>query len=351
MELLRKTLAEIGDLDQQVMELIRRHHKQLTKPAGSLGILEEIAIRIGGVTRKKFPEITKKAVVVMAADHGVVAEGVSAFPQEVTAQMVSNFSCGGAAINVLARHTGAKVLVVDVGVAAPLPREKVIAMKVRPGTANMAHGPAMTRDEAVRAIEVGIKVAGDLIAEGFDLLATGEMGIGNTTASSAMIAAFLQVPVKEVTGRGTGLDSQGMTRKETVIEEALRINQPDPDDPLDVLSKVGGLEIAALAGLILGAAANRVPVVIDGFISSTAALAAGRIAPRSLNFMIASHCSAEMAHRKLLQHLELKPLLELEMRLGEGTGAVLAFPIIEAALKILREMATFESAGISGANE
>lgn len=284
----------------------------------------------------------------MAADHGVVTEGVSAFPQEVTQQMVMNFVQGGAAINVLSRHSGADVVLVDVGVATPIHHEKVISMNVRTGTANMAKGSAMTREEAIKAVEVGIKVAEDLIANGYDLLATGEMGIGNTTASSAIIAAFLGVTAREVTGRGTGLNSQGVSHKEEIIDQALAVNKPNATDPLDVLAKVGGLEIAALAGLILGAAAHRVPVVIDGFISSAAALTASKLSSESLNYIIASHSSAEMAHRKLLQYLKLKPILELEMRLGEGTGAVLAFHLIEAALKILKEMATFESAGVSG---
>ncbi len=351
MQLLNKTLTDMGDLNQQIMEEIRRHQDNLTKPQGSLGVLEDISIQIGGITGATIPEVTKKAVVVMAGDHGVVAEGVSAFPPEVTPQMVLNFVHGGAAINVLSHHAGADVIVVDVGIAADMKNEKVLSMKVRPGTANMAQGPAMSEEEAVKALEVGIKVADDLVKKGYHLLATGEMGIGNTTASSAIIAAFLGIPAREVTGRGTGLDQSGVSRKEQVIDQAIAINKPDPNIPLDVLAKVGGLEIAALAGLILGAAANRIPIVIDGFISSTAALVAAKIAPKSLNFMIASHCSAEMAHRKLLQYLNLKPILELEMRLGEGTGAVLSFHIIEAALKILKEMATFESAGVSQQNE
>lgn len=348
MQLFEKTLAKIGDLNQSVIEEIRQHQNNLTKPQGSLGVLEEISIQLGGITGNKFPTITKKAVVVMAGDHGVVAEGVSAFPQEVTPQMVLNFTHGGAAINVLSRHAGAEVVVVDVGVATPIVHEKVLAMNVRPGTANMAQGPAMSREEAVKAVEVGITVAEDLISKGYELLATGEMGIGNTTASSAIIAAFMGISAREVTGRGTGLDKSGITHKEAVIDRALAVNKPDATDPWDVLAKVGGLEIAGLAGLILGAAAHRIPVVIDGFISSAAALVASKLAPKSLNFMIASHCSAEMAHRKLLQYLKLKPVLELEMRLGEGTGAVLSFHLIEAALKIIKEMATFESAGVSG---
>jgi nicotinate-nucleotide--dimethylbenzimidazole phosphoribosyltransferase len=349
MELLERTIAQIGDLNQGVMAEIADHQNQLTKPPGSLGILEELAIRLGGITGEKFPEITRRVVAVMAGDHGVTIEKISAYPPEVTPQMVMNFVQGGAAINVLARQNGAQVVVVDVGVAAPVHHQKVLSRKVRPGTANLAAGPAMNRDEAVQSLEVGISVADDLINQGYQILATGEMGIGNTTASSAIMAAFLKIPAREVTGRGTGIDPEAVLHKEQVIDRALALNNPDPEDPLDVLAKVGGLEIGALAGLILGAAARRKPVVIDGFISTTAALLALKLAPRSFPYMIASHCSAEMAHRKLLKYLELKPVLELEMRLGEGTGAALAFNLIEAALRINREMATFAQAGVSQA--
>jgi nicotinate-nucleotide--dimethylbenzimidazole phosphoribosyltransferase len=347
MDLLNRTVAMIGKLDEEIMGEIRRYHASLTKPPGSLGILEDIAVRLGGIYRRKFPEVTKKSVVIMAADHGVTDEGVSAFPREVTAQMVLNFINGGAAINVLARHAGAEIVVVDVGIATKLDNPKVFSRRVAPGTLNMAVGPAMSNEEAVKTLTVGLEIAADLTASGYQLLATGEMGIGNTTASSAIMASLLGLPVSEVTGRGTGLSDQLLLHKQNIIQKALTINQPNPNNPLDVLAKVGGLEIAALTGLILGAAANRVAIVIDGFISSTAALVASRIAPGCLNFVFASHCSTEMAHRKLLQILNLKPVLELEMRLGEGTGAVLAFQIMEAATRLLKEMATFESAGIS----
>jgi nicotinate-nucleotide--dimethylbenzimidazole phosphoribosyltransferase len=347
MGLLETTVSQIGDLDRAAMERVQRREDSLTKPQGSLGVLERIAAQLGGITGKDVPEVGKKAIVVMAGDHGVVAEGISSFPQEVTVQMVYNFINGGAAINVLGRHAGAAVFVADLGVAALIDHPQVIPKKVRPGTANMAAGPAMTRTEAIRALEAGIELAGQLADQGYQMLATGEMGIGNTTASSAMIAAFLGKPATAVAGRGTGLDEQAVSRKAAVIERAIAVNRPDPRDPLDVLAKVGGLEIGGLAGLILGGAARRVPVVIDGFISSTAALVAARIAPKSVSYMIASHCSAEMAHRQLLETLGLKPVLELEMRLGEGTGAALAFHLVEASVKILREMATFESAGVS----
>jgi nicotinate-nucleotide--dimethylbenzimidazole phosphoribosyltransferase len=350
MNLLESTVANIRDINEQVMQEIRNHQNQLTKPPGSLGVLEELSVQLGGITGHKFPEIAKKAVVVMAGDHGVTDENISAFPKEVTPQMVLNFAHGGAAINVLARHAGAQVVVVDVGVATSIEHEKVLSRKVKPGTTNMAKGPAMSREEAVQAVEAGMSIAADLAAKGYQLLATGDMGIGNTTASSAIMAAFLSIAAQEVTGRGTGLDSQAVYHKAQIIDRAIAVNKPNPQDPLDVLAKVGGLEIGALAGLILGAAAHRIPIVIDGFISTGAALVAGKISPKSLQYMIASHCSAEMAHRKLLEYLKLKPVLELEMRLGEGTGAVLAFHLIEASLKIIKEMATFESAGVAQSN-
>lgn len=347
MSMLEDTLCRIGPLHREVMAEVRRHLDQLTKPAGSLGVLEDIVTQLGGITGQPFPDVSKKAVVVMAADHGVVMEGVSAYPQEVTAQMVQNFVRGGAAINVLARHTGATVVVVDVGVAGPVASPQVRACKIRPGTANIARGPAMSRDEAVRALEVGIELASELAAQGYQLLATGEMGIGNTTPSSALTAVFLGVSPAEVTGRGTGLSSRELAHKEAVIRSALEMNRPDPDDPLGTLASVGGLEIAGLAGLILGAAACRIPVVIDGFIATAAALVAYRLKPEALDYVLASHCSAEQAHRRLLDYLKLRPMINLDMRLGEGTGAVLAFPIISAAARLLREMATFETAGVS----
>ncbi len=349
MPLLERTIADIKELDFQAVQEVKDYQDKLTKPRGSLGVLEAISVQLGGITGQKCPDLGKKVVVIMAGDHGVVQEGISAYPSEVTPQMVSNFIQGGAAINVLARHTGADLVVADVGVAASIDNAKVLAYKIRPGTGNMAQGPAMAETEAVQALEVGIKIANDLIGKGYRILATGEMGIGNTTAASALVAVYLGVPAAEVTGRGTGLKAEAVKHKAEVIDRSIAINRPDPKYPLDVLAKVGGLEIAALAGLILGAAANRIPVVIDGFISSAAALIAAKFAPRSLGYMIASHCSAEMAHRKLLQYLGLRPVLELDMRLGEGTGAVLAFPLIEAAVKIVKEMATFESAGVAGA--
>jgi nicotinate-nucleotide--dimethylbenzimidazole phosphoribosyltransferase len=291
----------------------------------------------------------RKVITVMAGDHGVVVEGVSAFPAEVTPQMVLNFIAGGAAINVLGRHVGARVIVTDVGVASDLSRvEGVRHRNVRMGTANMAQGPAMTRDEAIRAFEVGIETVEEEIANGLDIIATGEMGIGNTTPSSAIIAALTGLPVAEVTGRGTGISDQALLLKCLVIEKALALNKPDVSDPIDVMAKVGGLEIAALAGVMLAAAAHRIPVVMDGFISGAAALTAARLCPLVAEYILPSHVSVEIGHKVVFEELGLTPLFDLGMRLGEGTGAALAMSIIDASAKILREMATFQSAGVSG---
>lgn len=322
---------------------------QLTKPPGSLGVLEELAVQLAGISGNPMPAARDKVVVVMAGDHGVVEEGVSAFPSEVTPQMVYNFIRGGAGINVLARQAGARVIVVDLGVAAEINHPGLINRKVRYGTGNIAREPAMSREEAVRAVVAGIEVAEEEIKNGAEILATGDMGIGNTTPSSAILAAFSGLPVRRVVGRGTGVDDRRLELKVRAIERALELHRPDPRDPLDVLSKVGGLEIAGLAGVILGAAAARRPVVIDGFISGAAALVAGRMEPKAIKYMIASHVSQEPGHRIIMEMLDLKPMLQMKMRLGEGTGAALAFHLIEAATRIIREMATFADAGVSGA--
>src|SRR6266496_1424628 len=319
--------ASIETLDEEAMEQARARQQVLTKPAGSLGRLEELAIQIAGITKQAIPVIERKVVIVMAGDHGVTAEGVSAYPSAVTPQMVHNFLRGGAAINALARQAGARVNVVDVGVAADLHHPDLIERKVAYGTANMALGPAMTRVQMLEAIQAGIDVLEAQRVQGADLVATGDMGIGNTTASSAITAAILQLPVAQVTGRGTGLNDDQLIHKISVIERALALNAPDAHDPLDVLMKVGGLEIAGLVGVILAAAAQRIPVVIDGF--------------------IAGHTSVEQGHGLILKRLGLRPLLDLELRLGEGTGAVLAMGIIEGALHTHREMLTFAEAGVS----
>jgi nicotinate-nucleotide--dimethylbenzimidazole phosphoribosyltransferase len=349
MSLLERTIQSIQPLDAIAMDAARARQNRLTKPPGSLGRLEEISIQVAGITGQERPVIGDKVVITCAGDHGVVAQGVSAYPQEVTPQMVDNFLAGGAAINVLARHVGARVVVVDVGVAADFETQPgLVVKKVAHGTADMTQGPAMSREQAVQAVEAGIEVMENEIAQGASLIATGDMGIGNTTPSSAIVAAITGLPVARVTGHGTGIDDIRLVHKVAVIEQALAVNRPNPDDALDVLSKVGGFEIGAIAGVILGAAAQRVPVVIDGFISTAGALIADGLAPLARDTMIAAHDSVEIGHKAMLDHLGLVPCLDFDLRLGEGTGAALVLSVVEAACKILDEMATFESAGVSG---
>lgn len=343
---INEMISRVGELNEQVMAAARERQNSLTKPPGSLGVLEEVAIKVAGIMQLAVPEINGKAVLVMAGDHGVAAEGVSAWPSDVTAQMLQNIVAGGAAINVLARQAKAKVIVVDVGVKGNFSLAGVENCKVRPGTANICQGPAMTMSQATKAIEAGFRQAQKAVDEGADLLATGDMGIGNTTPSSAILAALSNMPVAKIIGRGTGIDHFGLQRKISAVQKALNINKPDPRDALDVLAKVGGLEIAAIAGVILGGAAKRVPVLIDGFISGAAALIAAGLAPKTKNFMFASHLSDEPGHLYMLGILGLEPILKMKMRLGEGTGAVLAMPIVEAACKIHSEMATFQQAGV-----
>jgi len=347
MERLQNTIDRIGALDAGAMTEAASRQDQLTKPQGSLGVLEELSIRLAGIQADPMPSINRKVIIVMAGDHGVVAEGVSAFPQEVTPQMVANFAGGGAGINVLARHTGTEVQVVDMGVAADIDVPGVIDKKVRPGTDNMVTGPAMSRDEAIASIEAGIEVAEAEIEAGADLLGTGEMGIGNTTPSSAILSVFSGAEAEQTAGRGTGIDNGSLGVKQEAIRRAIATNQPDSTDGIDVLSKVGGLEIGGLAGVILGAAANGVPVIIDGFISSAAALIAASLCPAAKDYMIASHVSVEPGHKLMLDQLGLKPMLFMDMRLGEGTGAALAASLVEASAKVLSEMATFADAGVS----
>jgi nicotinate-nucleotide--dimethylbenzimidazole phosphoribosyltransferase len=348
--LLEQTIERVGPLDAAAMAAARQRHDRLTKPPGSLGRLEELAIRLAGATGRPVPSLDRKAVVVMAADHGVAAEGVSAYPAEVTPQMVLNFLNGGAAINVLARQAGARVVVVDLGVAAPLPEHRdLVSRPIAPGTGNIARGPAMSRDQARRCLETGIAVLEDQRAIGLDLVGTGDMGIGNTTPSSAIVAVFTGARPVDVTGLGTGITSVQLRHKVRVVERALRVNRPDPADPIDVLAKVGGFEIGALAGVILGAAAARCPIVIDGFISGAAALIATELCPASRDYLIAAHTSVEIGHRVMLERMELAPLLNLNLRLGEGTGAALAMPLLDSAVRVLGEMATFSEAGVSDA--
>jgi len=349
MSLLDDTIKGIGPLDRDAMARAKARLDSLAKPPGSLGRLEELVERIAGIKGTDRPALPRKAVVVMAADHGVAAEGVSAYPQSVTPQMVLNFLGGGAAINVLARQAGARVVVVDMGVAAELPTQAdLVSRRIGPGTANMAKGPAMSREDAIRAIEEGIRIAGLEYERGLDLVGTGDMGIANTTPSTAIAAAVTGLPVARLAGRGTGVDDAGLNRKIAAVERALEVNRPNRADPVDVLAKVGGFEIGGLAGVMLGAAARGVPVVIDGFISGAAALIAAGLAPVVLDRLIAAHVSAEPGHRAVLDHLGLHPLLSFDMRLGEGTGAALAMLLIDAALAIPGGMATFGEAGVSG---
>ena len=348
MKLFKETLESIVKTNPAMGEEAQKRLDNLTKPPGSLGVLEKIVVQLAQIQENPLPTLGDKVVMTMAGDHGVVEEGVSAFPQEVTPQMVLNFLYNGAAINVLSNHAGARVVVTDVGVAGePIDHPDLNNCRVRPGTRNMAKGPAMTEEEAVAAIEVGIKLVNEEIDKGATLIATGEMGIGNTTPSTAILACFSGKDVEFITGRGTGVDDHGLIKKQQAIRKALEVNKPNPTDALDVLKKVGGLEIAALTGVILGASARRVPVVIDGFISTAAALVAYNMKEECKEYMLASHLSQEPGHKIMLDIMGLQPVLHLDLRLGEGTGAALAFHLIEAAVKIIHEMATFEEAGVS----
>jgi nicotinate-nucleotide--dimethylbenzimidazole phosphoribosyltransferase len=337
----------IEPLDQESIAGMQNRMDAKIKPLRSLGVLEDIAQQIAGILRTSQPKIEGKAVLLMAGDHGVVAEGVSAAPQEITAQMFYSYLSGGAGINVLARHGGAEVICTDVGIASPLDPPELMVNRVKNGTENMAYGPAMTRTEALRALLTGAKIAAQAIASGVNLLATGEVGIGNTTPSAALVSVFTGHSVEEVTGRGTGVKDDALKHKQDVIKQAIEVNQPDPAAPLDTLAKIGGLEIAALTGAILEAAYQHVPIILDGIISTAAALTAAQLAPLSAPYMISSHSSEELGQRFALQQLGLNPRLDFHMRLGEGTGAALMFPMIEAALKIADEMATFETAGVT----
>lgn len=352
MSLLTDTIKKIRPLDEAAMVRARDRQARLTKPAGSLGRLEELSIQLAGIQGKAMPQIRHKAVIVMAGDHGVVAEKVGNWPQEVTAQMVHNFLTGGAAINVIARQTGARITVVDMGVAGRLePNPQLLSRKVAPGTGNIALGPAMTEEQAIQAVETGIELVKDELCKGLDIVGTGDMGIGNTTSSSAICAVMTGKPAAEVTGRGTGINDEQLAHKTEVIKRALAVNRPDPKQPLGVLARVGGFEIGGLVGVMLGAAANRIPVVIDGFISGAAAIIAVGLAPGLKDYLIAAHVSAESGHCLLLKHLGLKALLDLEMRLGEGTGAALGIFLSETAVRTLGEMATFGDAGVSERSE
>ncbi|HZN74584.1 MAG TPA: nicotinate-nucleotide--dimethylbenzimidazole phosphoribosyltransferase [Micromonosporaceae bacterium] len=348
--MLDEVLAAIRPLDSWAMAAARELQARLTKPAGSLGALEELAVRLAGLAGTCPPPVpVPAALAVFAGDHGVHAQGVTPWPQEVTAQMVANFLAGGAVVNAFARQADVSVTVVDVGVAATLaPNPGLVAAKVRPGTADLSVGPAMTRDEALAAIGVGIEVANSLVDSGARALLTGDMGIGNTTPAAALVAVFTGLDPSAVTGRGTGVDDDMYARKVAVVRAALDRHRPDPADPIGVLASVGGLEHAALAGFVLAGAARRVPVILDGVIADAAALVAAALAPEVADACVAGHRSAESGAGAAIINLGLTPLLDLGLRLGEGTGAVLALPIIASAARVLHEVATFDAAGISG---
>lgn len=346
--LLLTTIDMIKPLDKGAMEAARKRQDELTKPRGSLGVLEELSVKIAGIRRSALPSLKNKTIVVMAADHGVVAEGVSAYPQEVTRQMVANFLNGKAAINVLARHTGVRLVIVDMGVIGGFePHPSLLCKMIDFGTKNMAKGPAMSRQQALDTLEAGISVVEAQLNQGLDIIGTGDMGIGNTTSASAVGAAITGLPAAELTGTGTGISEEQLAHKVRLVNRALGVNQPSPDDAIDILAKVGGFEIGGLAGVILAAAANHIPMVIDGFISGAAALIAVKLAPRVRDYLIASHLSAERGHRAMLDYMGLTPLLNLDMRLGEGTGAALGISLAEASVRILKEMLTFDEAGVS----
>jgi len=346
--MIEMTQAKIKPVDQKLFEIAQKHLDNLTKPPGSLGRLEEFARRLAAITGNTNPVINKKAIFTFAGDHGVTEEGVSAYPKEVTRQMVFNFLRGGAGINVLARQAGADVVVIDIGVDHDFGSlDGLINRKVLKGTENFTKKAAMSKLQAQRCIEVGIELADEYAGKGYNLFGTGDMGIGNTTPSSAIASLLTGKPVSEVTGKGTGITDESLKRKIKVIEAGISLNNPDPADAIDVLSKVGGAEIGGIAGIVLGGAANKIPVVIDGFISTAGALIAYTIEPKVRDYLFAAHNSVEKGHTLMLQKLGLKPILNLDLRLGEGTGAALAMLMIEAGLKIYKEMATFSDAGVS----
>lgn len=345
---LQEVLKRIQPVDTSRSNAIQAQLDNLTKPQGSLGRLEELAKKYCLITGKNKPSIKNKIIFTFAGDHGVIEEGVSAFPKDVTPQMVYNFLGGGAGVNVLAKHVGARVIVVDMGVDHEFePIEGLEIRKIGRGTRNMTKGPAMTRDEAERAVLTGIDLVGKY-RHCLDILGTGDMGIGNTTPSSAIVSVITGTDPEKVTGRGTGIDDRSFRNKVAVIKKAIAVNSPDPKDALDVLAKVGGFEIAGIAGLVIGAALYKIPVVVDGFISTAGALIAAEMNSLVKGYIIAAHQSVEIGHRKMLEHLEQIPLLDLNLRLGEGTGAALGMSLVEAGVRILAEMATFADAGVAG---
>ena len=348
MDIVQSTIQRIKPVNSELLQQAQARLDNKTKPPGSLGRLEEFARRMAAISGTEEPDLSKKVVFTFAGDHGVVEEGVSLYPKEVTSQMVFNFLAGGAGVNVLARHSGAEVRVVDVGVDYDFGETPgMLHRKVARGTRNFTKGTAMTREETAAALQVGIDLADQCRIEGVGLVGTGEMGIGNTTPSSAIIAAISGMSVRDLTHRGTGIGDEALVNKIRVIEQGLALNKPDPHDPLDVLAKVGGFEIAAIAGLVLGCAANSIPVVIDGFISTAGALIASELHPSVRDYIFAAHRSVEIGHTFMLERIGVRPILDLDFRLGEGTGAALAMGLIEAGVKVMKEMATFEQAGVT----
>lgn len=345
---LREAVSRVGPADPQAKRSAELRQQRLTKPPGSLGRLEDLSVQIAGIFGTDRPAPRGKTVIVAAGDHGVVSQGVTGYPQDVTAQMLRNFLSGGAAVSVMARTAGVNLVVVDAGIASPLPEHPGLRIAAAGRcTADITQGPAMTRRQAETAVMGGIDLALEVAQSGIDIIGTGDMGIGNTTASSAITSALTGLPPSKTTGRGTGRDDAQLRHKIAVVERALGANRPDPSDGLDVLAKVGGYEIGFLAGVALGGAIARRAVVIDGFISGAACLIAHSLCPDVRDYLIASHLSAEVGHRLALYHLDIVPLLDLGMKLGEGTGAVLAIGLIEAASACLADMATFAEAGVS----
>lgn len=344
MEVLKKALSSIEPLDQDAIKKAWHRLDNLTKPIGSLGTLEHVAARISGITGKVKNTINKKSIIIMCADNGIVEEGVTTNPKEFTAIVTNNFTRGITGINVLSKFAGSDIEIVNIGVTGELNNPLVLDRKVMDGTKNMIKGPAMTREECIKAIEVGIEVVDDLVAKGYDLLGTGEMGIGNTTTSAAVLSVFSGMEPDIIAGRGSGLLDEQFNHKKRVIKECIKVNAPNIEDPIDVLSKVGGLDIAGLCGCFIGAAKNRVPIVIDGFISAAAALCAYKLNPLTKEYMIPSHLSAEPGAKFAMDVIGLEPMFDLKMRLGEGTGCPLAFNVIEAALYTVNNMGTFDDA-------
>ncbi|MDA8099865.1 MAG: nicotinate-nucleotide--dimethylbenzimidazole phosphoribosyltransferase [Nitrospiraceae bacterium] len=350
MKTLEEVISNIRPVDHSRRNAVQAQLDDLTKPQGSLGRLEELAMRYCLITGKDKPKLRNKIIFTCAGDHGVAKEGVSAWPSDVTRQMVYNFLHGGAAVNILARHAGARVIVVDMGVDHDFePAQGLEIRKIGRGTANIAVGPAMTREQAEASILAGVGLV-ERYRESLDIVGTGDMGIGNTTPSSTIVSVITGADAELVTGRGTGIDDAALKNKIAIVKKAIAVNRPDRKDALDVLAKLGGFEIGGIAGIVLGAALLRIPVVVDGFISTAGALIAAELCPAVKDYIIAAHQSVEIGHRKMLEHLEQRPLLDLNLRLGEGTGAALGISLVEAGLRTLAEMATFSSAGVSEKN-